>query len=234
VKRPLEITYEALRRLPARTVRTVMECSGSDANYFEYFQGMGQKPLRCEEAMILSAGEFTGVPLAAVLEQAGIGKGGACASRRLGSGCAGECQPGHEALLLRQRPALEKALHPDTILAWAMNGNCWNTCMGLPYAWWFPAGPAIGQSNGSAASICFDSHPIAGITITFITMAASPNDPNKELITTIGVKSIVTFPRMIRRPCRAPAYRTRPGLSGGAITRVEVSVDGGRPGMRAP
>ncbi|HSF28877.1 MAG TPA: molybdopterin-dependent oxidoreductase, partial [Candidatus Tectomicrobia bacterium] len=73
VKQPTEITYEDLRRLPARTVRTVMECSGSDANYFEYFQGIGQKPLRCEEAMILSAGEFTGVPLAAVLERARLG-----------------------------------------------------------------------------------------------------------------------------------------------------------------
>ena len=31
VKRPLDLTYEALRRYPGRTVRTVMECSGSDA-----------------------------------------------------------------------------------------------------------------------------------------------------------------------------------------------------------
>jgi DMSO/TMAO reductase YedYZ molybdopterin-dependent catalytic subunit len=61
VKRPSEITYEDLRRLPGRTVRTVMECYGSDANYFEYFQKIGPKPLRREEAMILSAGEFTGV-----------------------------------------------------------------------------------------------------------------------------------------------------------------------------
>jgi hypothetical protein len=43
-----------------------MECSGGDADYFEPFKGIGRKPCRAEEAMILSAGEFTGVPLAAV------------------------------------------------------------------------------------------------------------------------------------------------------------------------
>ena len=65
VKRPLTIDYEMLRRYPGRTVRTVMECSGSDATFFEYIKGEGPKPSRTSEAMILSAGEWTGVPLAA-------------------------------------------------------------------------------------------------------------------------------------------------------------------------
>src|SRR5206468_2021652 len=72
VKSPMTLTYEDLRRMPARTVRTVMECSGSDANFFEYFKGEGPRPIRAEEGMIASAGEFTGVPLAIVLAQAGL------------------------------------------------------------------------------------------------------------------------------------------------------------------
>ena len=39
VKKPLTLNYEELNRFPGRTVRTVMECSGSDATYFEYFKG---------------------------------------------------------------------------------------------------------------------------------------------------------------------------------------------------
>src|SRR5256885_14762037 len=38
VQNPVTLTYEDVRRMPARTVRTVMECSGGDANFFEYFQ----------------------------------------------------------------------------------------------------------------------------------------------------------------------------------------------------
>ena len=38
VQKPATLTYEDVRRMPARTVRTVMECSGSDANFFEYFE----------------------------------------------------------------------------------------------------------------------------------------------------------------------------------------------------
>ena len=49
-----------------------MECSGSDANFFEYFKGEGPRPIRADEGMIASAGEFTGVPLATVLAQAGL------------------------------------------------------------------------------------------------------------------------------------------------------------------
>jgi DMSO/TMAO reductase YedYZ molybdopterin-dependent catalytic subunit len=73
VKRPLTLTYEGLRRFPGRTVRTVMECSGSDATYFEYFQGKGPKPTRAKEMNPLSASEWTGTPLAAVLHERGAG-----------------------------------------------------------------------------------------------------------------------------------------------------------------
>ena len=72
VKNPLTLDYEQLRRYPGRTVRTVMECSGSDATYFEYFKGEGPKPSRNQERMILSAAEWTGTPLAAVLNDAGL------------------------------------------------------------------------------------------------------------------------------------------------------------------
>lgn len=72
VKSPLTLSFDQLRRFPARNVRTVMECSGSDATYFEYFKGEGPRPSRTKEGMILSASEWTGVPLAAVLHEAGL------------------------------------------------------------------------------------------------------------------------------------------------------------------
>jgi len=60
VKNPLTLNFDQLRRFPARSVRTVMECSGSDATFFEYFKGEGPRPSRTQEGMILSASEWTG------------------------------------------------------------------------------------------------------------------------------------------------------------------------------
>jgi sulfane dehydrogenase subunit SoxC len=63
----------------------------------------------------------------------------------------------------------------------------------------------------------------------FYYYGSSPNDPNKELITTIGVKSIVTYPRddQTTLPRGLHVLRGRAWSGGGAITKVEVSVDGG-------
>ena len=49
VKAPLTLNFDQLRRFPGRSVRTVMECSGSDATFFEYFKGEGPKPSRTQE-----------------------------------------------------------------------------------------------------------------------------------------------------------------------------------------
>src|SRR6202022_4886987 len=72
VKDPLTLNFDQLRRFPGRSVRAVMECSGSDATFFEYFKGEGPKPSRTQEGMIRSDSEWTGVPLAAVLHETGL------------------------------------------------------------------------------------------------------------------------------------------------------------------
>jgi DMSO/TMAO reductase YedYZ molybdopterin-dependent catalytic subunit len=230
VKRPLEITYEALRRLPARTVRTVMECSGSDANYFEYFQGMGQKPLRCEEAMILSAGEFTGVPLAAVLEQAGIGARAAhVRAEGWDQGVPASASPGTKPFFYDKGLPLEKALHPDTILAWAMNGELLEHLHGAPVRLVVPGWSGNWSVKWIRRLELLEQPPDCWYHYNFYYYGSSPNDPNKELITTIGVKSIVTCPRddQTTLPRGLHILRGRAWSGGGAITRVEVSLDGG-------
>ena len=163
VDRPLELGLEDLRKLPGRTVRAVTECAGNDAGFFDYLTKGGRKPsrrnqqdmqkraeMRVKGRMLteeevssestttcaVSAGEFTGVPLAEVLKRAGL-KSTAVAIRAEGFD-TGRPDPSVQyrsvgttdykyvdpgIINYDKGLPLEKALHPDTLLAWAMNGE---------------------------------------------------------------------------------------------------------------
>jgi DMSO/TMAO reductase YedYZ molybdopterin-dependent catalytic subunit len=207
-----------------------MECSGSDANYFEYFQGSGQKPLRREEAMILSAGEFTGVPLAAVLEQAGLGPRAAhVRAEGWDQGVPASASPGTKPFFYDKGLPLEKALHPDTILAWAMNGELLEHLHGAPVRLVVPGWSGNWSVKWIRRIELLEQPPDCWYHYNFYYYGSSPDDPDKELITTIGVKSIVTYPRddQTTLPRGMHVLRGRAWSGGGAITKVEVSVDGG-------
>src|SRR5215471_7465464 len=204
VKHPVTLTYADLRRLPARTVRTVMECSGSDANFFEYFKGEGPRPIRAEEGMIASAGEFTGVPPTA--------------------------QPGTPSFYYDKGLPLEKALHPDTILAWAQNGELLEHLHGAPMRLLVPGWSGNWSVKWVQRIEVTAEPPDCWYHWQFYYYGNSPDDPNKELITTIGVRSIVTFPRDDQTTLQRGTHviRGRAWSGAGAITQVEVSVDGGQ------
>lgn len=230
VKQPVEITYDDLRRLPGRTVRTVMECSGSDANFFEYFQKIGPKPVRREEAMILSAGEFTGVPLAAVLEQVGLGPRAAHVRvEGWDRGVPASAIPGTAPFFYDKGLPLEKALHPDTILAWSMNGELLEHLHGAPVRLVVPGWSGNWSVKWARRIEVLEQPPDCWYHYNFYYYGISSNDPNKELITTIGVKSIVTSPRDDQKALTRGTHviRGRAWSGGGAITKVDVSVDGG-------
>ena len=134
VKRPLNVNYEELRRFPGRTVRTVMECSGSDADFFEYIKGdREERPSRSKECMILSASEWTGTPLASVLNEAGLtGRAVAVRAEGVDKGVPPSASPDTEPFFYDKGLPIEKALHPDTILAWAQNGQLLEHLHGAP------------------------------------------------------------------------------------------------------
>ena len=231
VRQPVTLTYEALRRLPARTVRTVMECSGSDANFFEYFKGEGPRPNRAEEGMIASAGEFTGVPLATVLAQAGLNHRAAHV-RVEGWDCGvpASAKPGTLPFYYDKGLPLEKALHPDTILAWAHNGELLEHLHGAPIRLLVPGWSGNWSVKWVQRMNVTAEPPDCWYHWQFYYYGTSPDDPNKELITTIGVRSLVTFPRD-DQPTLPRGTHVMRGLAwsgAGAITQVEVSLDGGQ------
>lgn len=231
VKNPITLTYEDLRRLPARTVRTVMECSGSDANFFEYFKGEGPRPNRAEEGMIASAGEFTGVPLATVLAQAGLNHRAAHVRvEGWDKGVPATAAPGTTPFYYDKGLPLEKALHPDTMLAWAQNGEVLEHLHGAPVRLLVPGWSGNWSVKWVQRIDVMAEPPDCWYHWQFYYYGTGPDDPNKELITTIGVRSIVTFPRDDQTTLQRGTHvmRGRAWSGAGAITQVEVSLDGGQ------
>ncbi|HIB10341.1 MAG TPA: hypothetical protein EYO17_00155 [Dehalococcoidia bacterium] len=231
VKRPLTIDYEMLRRYPGRTVRTVMECSGSDATFFEYFKGEGPKPSRTSESMILSASEWTGVPLAAVLNDAGLtGKATHVRGEGWDKGVPATAIKGTEPFYYDKALPIEKALHPDTLIAVAQNGKLLEHLHGAPARLIVPGWSGNWSVKWLWKLQVLDHEPPCWYHYNFYYYGDSADDPNKELITTIAVRSIITQPNDDTDTMDKGVHVVRgyAWSGGGPINQVELSLDGGK------
>src|SRR5260370_40784133 len=72
VKNPFAITYDELKRLPAKTVVATLECAGNSRVFL-----VPQMPGAQWELGAVGTAEWTGVPLATLLDRAGL-TGNAC------------------------------------------------------------------------------------------------------------------------------------------------------------
>ena len=231
VKNPLTLSFDDLRRFPGRSVRTVMECSGSDATFFEYFQDQAPRPSRTQECMILSASEWTGVPLAAVLAEAGLtDRSLYIRAEGWDKGLPPTAEEGLEPFFYDKGLAVQKALHPDTILAWAQNGQLLEHLHGAPVRLLVPGWSGNWSVKWLRRLEVMDHMPDCWYHYEFYYYADSPNATDKELITTIGVKSIVTHPNDDTEtlPTGTHMIRGYAWSGAGAIAQVEVSVDNGQ------
>jgi len=114
VERPIHLGLADLRALPRRTLVVTTECAGN--------QRTSLSPLPPGEPWLggaVSTGTFTGIPLAAVLERAGLRKD---AIEILAEGADAGKTPSGEAHFARSLPVV-KALDPDTLVALEMNGK---------------------------------------------------------------------------------------------------------------
>ena len=231
VKRPLTIDFEMLRRYPGRTVRTVMECSGSDATFYEYFKGEGPKPSRTSEHMILSTGEWTGIPLAAVLNDAGLtGKATHVRAEGWDKGVPATAVEGTEPFYYDKGLPIEKAIHPDTLIAVAHNGQLLEHLHGAPARLIVPGWSGNWSVKWLWKLQVLDHEPACWYHYNFYYYGDSIEDPNKELITTIGVRSIITQPNddTDTLPKGINVVRGYAWSGGGHINQVELSLDGGK------
>ena len=253
VDKPGTFTMEDLRRLPAKTVRCVHECSGSEQDFFEYLRSNGAsygcyihpsqegKPTRHvpenDHNGLISSGEWTGVPLAAVLEKLGVKRGaygvlaqGFDRGRPAEFATAGAQSVPEGEINFEKCLPLEKALHPDTLLAWGLNGEFIRHIHGGPVRLITPGWSGNWSVKWLQKLEVMDHKPALYYQDQYFYLAEDPDEPDKDMITAMGVRSLITEPRDGDPPLpRGGHLVTGLAWSGeGQIIRVEVSTDGGQ------
>ena len=190
----------------------------------------------------VSGGEWAGVSLKALLDTCGL-KSSAVAVRVEGwdrgrpdpvaqfrsSGLAD--YPVHDPgeINFDKGLPLDKALDPDTILAWAHNGAYMRHVHGAPLRLVVPGWGGNWWVKWLHKIEVMDRMPDCYHQTHYFVYEQSPEDPDKEMCTAMGVKTVITEPRDEHSPLATGAHAVR-GLawSGhGAVTRIEVSTDGG-------
>lgn len=223
VERPLALSYDDLLALPARTLLVTLECAGNGRSSFD-------PPAEGEpwQYGAVSTAEWTGVPLSAVLEAAKLTPR---AREVLVEGAdRGVADGSGEVIPFARSIDVPTALHPDTLLAYAMNGEP------LPVAHGFPLRLIVPGWYGMAsvkwvARISALAEPFRGFfQAKRYIMTTSPEDEaNAPPVPRVQPRALLTWPRP-GQVLRLGQHRLR-GLawSGEApVERVEVSVDGGQ------
>jgi DMSO/TMAO reductase YedYZ molybdopterin-dependent catalytic subunit len=225
VERRLELTLAELRARPAEEVLATMECAGNGRARLE--------PRPFSQPWLLEAvgtARWTGVPLAALLEEAGIGRG---ALEVVFCGLDRGLEAGVEQAYARSLP-LAEALAGESLLAYAVNGQP------LPPQHGFPLRLVVPGWYGMAsvkwlASLTVVDRPFTGHQqASAYRLRRSEQDPGAPLARMLPralmvPPGLVEFPTGRRTLRRGPCLLQGRAWSGhGAIVRVEVSVDGCR------
>jgi sulfane dehydrogenase subunit SoxC len=224
VARPLSLSLADLRAMPAVTRPVTLECAGNGRAL------LAPRPVSqpwLTEAV--GTGEWTGVPLRAVLEQAGLGDS---VVEVLFTGLDRGIEGGVEQVYERSLPTAE-ALGDDALLAYELNGQPLPPQHGFPLrlviaGWygmahvkWLGAITALTEPfQGYQQAVgyrLYDADGGAGAPVTRMLPRSLTIPP--------GVPDFMTRERFLDAgPC---LLEGRAWSGWGPVERVEVSVDGG-------
>jgi sulfite oxidase len=229
VQKPMMLRYEDLKGLPSKEVVCLLECAGNSRSTM-------QPPAEGVpwDHGALGTARWKGVPVATVLEQASLRpsatnvlfEGADFGKERTAPGVLAPTE-GSYAMSL----PLEKAVHPDTVLAYEMNGES------LPAEHGYPVRLVVPNWYGMASvkwlvNIRILDQPFRGFHendyYVFVPEGES-DSPAGHRVTTIRVKSLITWPgRGGLIPTGSHRIRGIAWSGHGAISQVEVSTDSGR------
>jgi len=211
VKTPLDMTFSDLLRESTRTLSVTLECAGNRV-------GGGA----------VGTARWTGVPLERLLRLAGLGS--AVKNVRLVGADRGIEDPSRPPTLYMRSLPLEKALHPDTLLVYQMNGGHLPVEHGFPLRALVPGWYAM-DSVKWLDHIEVLEHEDRSLFMTerYLSNQWRGLDSEKHRISRVQVKSQIARPREGELIGESP-YVVRGAAWAGEnrVTKVQVSVDEGK------
>lgn len=226
VERPVCLTYDELLKMPASTLPILLECAGNGrANLVPKSKGL------LWESGAVGSALWTGVPLSAVLELAGLKK--EAVEVILQGADRGEINdepksPG--AISFERSLPLAKALKPEVLLAYQINGKPLSRERG------FPVRAVVGGWYGMASvkwltHLTVSTTPFQGFwqTLEYAYWKREEGRPFLTPVTEIQVKSQIARPARSEQIPAGKSYRIFGAAWAGEtdVAKVEVSVNGG-------
>jgi len=212
VHRPLSLSMDDIRRLPSMTRTLVLECGGNSGGEWiapgaaDAQRGYG----------LVSGSEWTGVPLAALLAEAGVRPGATWVIAEGADACR----------MMRSIP-IAKAMD-NSLLAYGQNGEAIRPSQGYPLRLINPGWE--GNTNVKwLRSLRLTDQPYMARDETAKYSDLMPDGTARIFTYAMEAKSVITFPSG-GQTLPGPGEFELTGLawSGrGRIDRVEITVDGG-------
>ncbi len=227
VNKPLDLSYSELRTMPSVKIPATLECAGNSRVFL-----VPQVPGAQWELGAVSTAEWTGVPLSAILERAGIQNNAlevVLEGADQGEG-KNDPHPAGPIHFARSIP-IDKARRPEVLLAFQMNGR------DLPASHGYPVRAVVPGYYGMASTkwltrVWVVPEPFASYwqTSDYAYWDRTSGHPVRRPLYAMQVKSSISRPAM-RETVKAGADYKIFGSAWTAdadITRVEVSADGGK------
>jgi DMSO/TMAO reductase YedYZ molybdopterin-dependent catalytic subunit len=211
VRFPLEITYDDILRKPSRTLKVTLECAGN---------GVGSGGV--------STATWTGVPFRTILAQAGMNSG--VRQVRFVGADQGEENSANPSVNFARSIPLQKALHPDTLLAYRMNGAPLPPEHGYPLRAIIPGWYGMDCVKWLTGIEVLDhADRTYFMTERYIATRLDAVGSDQRPLTRVLVKSLITKPRegeilkVGLNSVEGAAWAGERGVAG-----VEVSTSGGK------
>ena len=227
VENPFEMTYADLREMETRTITVAMECAGNGrAQLVPKAKGL------LWESGAVGTAEWTGVPLAAVLEMAKVKKGAIeVILQGADTGEIAEEPTSPGAIAFERSLPLAKAMRPEVLVAYKMNGK------DLTREHGFPVRAVVGGWYGMASvkwlnKVTVTAAPFDGFwqSLEYSYWRRDRGRPTLVPVTEIQVKAQIARPAHSEAVPPGKAYRVFGAAWGGEseVATVEVSVDEGK------
>jgi sulfane dehydrogenase subunit SoxC len=219
VKRPLKFSVEALLRYPTVSRIYFLECSGNS-----FFNTAAEPPQKSCGAIhgLISCSEWTGIPLALLLAEAGLDPKGKWIVAEAG-----------DAAAMNRSIPMEKCLD-DAMIALYQNGERIRPEQGYPMRLLLP-GWEGNMSIKWLRRLTVTEGPVYSREETAKYTDLMPDGRARQFTFPMGVKSVITHPAA-GMTMKGKGFYEISGLAwsgSGRITQVEVSADGGRSWAKA-